>query len=765
MHHVHSAFRSLTVALAAAGSLALAMTAGAQVTSIGLSTVRSQRFGNDNLGGIFTPQAGDQLAYSLAAGDFDGDGADDLATGMPFDNGPTARPVNDSGSVVVRYSTRGSGLTTNPSQIYLRQQSDPPEPGDNFGWSLAACDFNQDAIDDLAVGVPHEDYLGEDDGGIVHVYYGSSAGLQPNEDGFFAQSTPGVPEDVEWRDRFGWSLACGDFDGDTFDDLAVGVPGETWGGGGPFCPPGGRDCAAMMGSVFVVPGSRAGLDYGATTVLGQDAPGMSGEGEDGDALGWSLAAGDFDDDGFDDLAIGVPGEDGQGAIQVVRGSPSGPVASGNVLLHQDQAGGGATAAGGDDFGATLAAGDFDGDGVSDLVAAAPHKDVGTGDDAGQVSVLFGAAGGFDLGRTLVLDEDRIFGAGTSESRDELGLTLAVGDFTNDGFDDLAIGHPGETVVGVADGAVTVLTGFSGGVSLARRRQIVGGVAGFPGNPTQTGERFGSALADGDFDGDSHADLAIGSRTEDEGGVVDVGAEAVLYGAVFADGAETGNTSLWSQTASFPNGNTIRATAAAKLGPTSSRFGLQVDLYNPTPLQPGAATFVRVGPEAGFNSERTLDGTFFVDPQGLTMSPNPGVNIFSMMTLADGVGAGSKTRLTFELNRNDSVGGWAIIANSFNEAANALQFAGGAGFAANDPGDPNTHNNRIDWSWRAGNPGHLTVWHTRYVNGVPDTRRLLFDVDLPGASNAAIKHAFAGMVAGQDAGTYGAFFLDEISFRR
>src|SRR5688572_30020790 len=112
MHHVPLASRFITVAFAAAGWLALTATADAQSTSVGLSTVRAQRFGNDNLTGVFTPEAGDQFAYSLAAGDFDGDGADDLATGMPYDNGLASRPVNDSGSVVVRYSTPGSGLTT-----------------------------------------------------------------------------------------------------------------------------------------------------------------------------------------------------------------------------------------------------------------------------------------------------------------------------------------------------------------------------------------------------------------------------------------------------------------------------------------------------------------------------------------------------------------------------------------------------------------------------------------------------------------------------
>ncbi len=130
---------------------------------------------------------------------------------------------------MVRYSAPGSGLTTNPSQVYLRQQRNPPEHSDQFGWSLASCDFNGDGFDDLAVGVPYEDYGSGDNGGIVQIYYGTGSGLPPSGDTFFAQSTAGVPGDVESGDAFGWSLACGDFDADGFDDLAVGAPNEAWG--------------------------------------------------------------------------------------------------------------------------------------------------------------------------------------------------------------------------------------------------------------------------------------------------------------------------------------------------------------------------------------------------------------------------------------------------------------------------------------------------------------------------------------------------------
>ena len=768
MRHLQPRSPFIRLGLAIAVSLAGAAAALGQTTAVGLSTARSQRFGNDNLTGIFVPAATDLFAYTLAAGDFDGNGADDLATGMPYDNGPVANSSGDSGSVVVRYSTVGGGLTDYQSQVYIRQtpDQDPAESGDRFGWSLASCDFNGDHFDDLAVGIPFEDYAGHENAGAVQVHYGSSGGLHSG-DRFFTESTSGIAGDVETGDGFGWSLACGDFDADGLDDLAIGIPNEEWGDAAPFCFDPSL-CPVQQGMVVIVPGAAGGLDFPASTHLDQDVDGMEGVANSSDELGWSLAAADFNHDGFDDLAIGVPGEDDDdGYVQIVFGSSSGVVTAGNLLLGENNVGGASES--GDRFGEALAAGDFDGDGFADLAAGVPYEDIGSAGNTGQVDVLYGQFDGFNRNRTQFWAEVAIFGAGTSEANDSFGYAVAAGDFDQDGFADLAVAHPAESVGGGQDGAVSVIMGSAAGLTNARRRQLVAGVQGVAGDPNQHGEYFGFSLATGDFDGDGHADLAVGAPWENENGIADVGAETVFYGAIFGDGVDNGDTTFWSQTASSPytTFNNLQVTAAAKLGPTLSKLGLQVNLFSPTLLKPGAATYVRVGPEAGFNNERTLSGTFFVDPQGLTMSPNPGKNVFSMMTFTDGVGAGSRTRLTFELNRNDSVGGWAILANSFNEAANALQFAGGAGFALNNPSDPSTHNNRIDWSWRAGNPGHLTVWRTRYQNGVPDGsgKQLLFDVDLPGATNAVINHVFAGMVAGQDAGTSGKLFLDELSFRR
>jgi len=227
----------------------------------------------------------DGFGSSLSRGAFNGDGYADLAIGVPKE---TVSGKDNAGATAI-LSGRATQLQADApdDQLWDRDSDNvttSAEAFDKFGVALAAGDFNGDGFDDLGVGVSRDDVDANSikDAGSVSVLYGSAGGLQATspDDQFWSQNSDSVKNKSEVSDHFGDALAGGDFNGDGFSELTIGVPDEDLSGG------------TNAGTLNVLYGSSGGLqaDTPDDQQWNQDTTNVTDDAEAGDQFGGALGA-------------------------------------------------------------------------------------------------------------------------------------------------------------------------------------------------------------------------------------------------------------------------------------------------------------------------------------------------------------------------------------------------------------------------------------------------------------------------------------------
>lgn len=370
----------------------------------------------------------------LATGDFNGDGIDEVAIG---DRSSSSNPGGGGTVYVFRRSAADNWTLQTTIRQGLGSYNGVDEAGDDFGFSLASGDFDDDGFDDLAIGLPGQDQAGSPaivSAGAVQVVYGSASGLSGTRDRVFSSAVDGLDYAPDNSDQYGYALAAGDIDADGDDDLAIGVPLRG-------CPNGGQ----RAGGVVILKGSTS---LGLSTLEAQAfQPGQSGMLGNCDSRGYfgkSLSIGKVNGQAYQGLAIGasladVGGVEKAGAVHLMFGSPGGLTVGANKFITVADLPGG-VAVPFLQFGNQVMLGRLRSNAQS-LAISSINETVGGLEGAGAVWVLHSGNGSAIISTSIVerLTASANLRIGAPAANDSFGVSPAIGDFNGDGVNDLAVG--------------------------------------------------------------------------------------------------------------------------------------------------------------------------------------------------------------------------------------------------------------------------------------------------------------------------------------
>jgi hypothetical protein len=392
------------------------------------------------------------------------------------------------------------------------------EDNDQFGSAIATIgDLEVDGVIDLAVGTPLDDDGGTDRGAVWVLFMNDDGTVDIEQkisdtEGSFL----GVLDD---SDQFGSAVAeLGDLNADGFLDIAVGAPMDDDGG-------------TDRGAVWILFLNGDGTVQ-ATQKITEAVGGFTGILEDNDQFGGALAnIGDLNNDGIIDIAVGARlADDGgvdRGAIWILFLAQDGTVLGFQKISDTDGDFDG-TLLDSDNFGSSIAGiSDLDADGIEDVAVGAIGDDDG-GTDRGAVWILLMNTDGTVRLEQKISTTNGNFNGGLTDGN-HFGSSVAdLGDFNDDGINDIVAGADQDDDGGSNRGAVWLLFMETDGTvnSETKISSTTGDFAG----PLTDGTRFGSAVAnigDLDRDTDSTTDLAVGANLDDDGGI-DRGAIWTLF---------------------------------------------------------------------------------------------------------------------------------------------------------------------------------------------------------------------------------------------